>query len=113
MKDDRFYLIQVSEDIARIEKFTADGKAAFSASELIQGAVLHYLQTLGEAIKRLSVPLRSHYPDVAWRGIVALRNVLVHDYLEIDLDGIWDIVEKDLPVLKKQIQTMLDDSGGI
>lgn len=113
MKDDRFYLIQVAEDIARIEKFTADGKLAFFASELIQGAVLRYLQTLGESIKRLSVTLRSQYPDVAWRGIVALRNVLVHDYLEIDLDEIWDIVEMDLPVLKKQIQTMLDDLGGI
>ena len=47
MKDDRFYLIRVAEDIARIEKFTADGETAFLASELIQGAVLRYLQTLG------------------------------------------------------------------
>jgi uncharacterized protein with HEPN domain len=112
MKDDRFYLIRAAEDIARIEKFTADGKTAFLASELNQGAVLRYLQTLGEAIKRLSVSLHIRYPDVAWRGIVAMRNVLVHDYLEIDLDDIWDIVELDLPVLKSQIQTMLDDQGG-
>ena len=44
---------------------------------------------------------------------MAIRNVLVHDYLEIDLDNIWDIVELDLPVLKSQIQTMLDDQGGL
>ena len=113
MKDDRFFLIQAAEDIARIEKFTADGKITFFASELIQGAVLRHLQTLGESIKRLSVTIRCQYPDVAWRGIVALRNVLVHDYLEVDLDEIWDIVEKDLPVLKNQVQTMLHDLGGI
>ena len=113
MKDDRFYLIRASEDIARIEKFTSAGKTAFLASELIQGAVLRYLQTLGEAIKRLSVSLHTRYPDVAWRGILAIRNVLVHDYLEIDLDNIWDIVEMDLPVLKNQVQTMLRDLGGL
>jgi uncharacterized protein with HEPN domain len=109
MKDDRFYLIRVAEDIQRIEKFTAGGKIAFFGSELIQAAVLRHLQTLGESIKRLSVALRTRYSDLAWRGIVSLRNVLVHDYLEVDLDEIWDIVEIDLPVLKSQIHTILKD----
>jgi uncharacterized protein with HEPN domain len=109
MKNDRFYLIRVAEDIERIERFTADGKNAFYNSELIQAAVLRHLQTLGESIKRLSVAARARYPDLAWRGIVTLRNVLVHDYLEVDLGTIWDIVEIDLPVLKNQIRTMLQD----
>lgn len=113
MKDDHFYLIKAAEDLARIEKFTTGGRNAFLASDLIQGAVLRHLETLGESIKRLSVSLRSRYPEVAWRGIVALRNVLVHDYLEVDLDEIWDIVEKDLPILKSQIQIMLHDLGGL
>jgi uncharacterized protein with HEPN domain len=113
IKDDGFYLILEAEDIARIEKFTADGKNAFFVSELIQGAVLRHLKILGESIRRLSVAIRSQYPDIAWRGIVAMRNVLVNDYLEIDLEEIWDIVEKDLPVLKNQIQTMLHDLGGL
>ena len=109
MKDNRFYLIRVGEDIERIEKFTAGGKTSFFNSELIQAAVLRHLQTLGESTKRLSVAIRTRYPDLAWRGIVSLRNVLVHDYLEVDLDEIWDIVEIDLPVLKSQIRTMLQD----
>jgi uncharacterized protein with HEPN domain len=109
MKDDRFYLIRVAEDLERIEKFTAGGKTAFFNSELIQAAVLRHLQTLGESIKRLSLALRIRYPDLAWRGIVSLRNVLVHDYLEVDLDEIWNIIEIDLPVLKNQIHTISQD----
>jgi uncharacterized protein with HEPN domain len=109
MKDDRFYLIRVAEDIERIERFTADGKNAFFNSELIQAAVIRHLQTLGESIKRLSVAIRARYPDLAWRGIVTLRNVLVHDYLEVDLEMIWAIVAMDLPVLKNQLRTMLQD----
>lgn len=113
MKDDKFYLIQIAEDITRLEKFTADGKSAFINTELIQRAVLRTLQTLGESVKRLSDHLKSNYPEVVWKGIVALRNVLVHDYLEIDLDEVWDIVALDIPVLKVQVQKMLADLGGV
>lgn len=113
MKDDKFYLIQIAEDITRLEKFTEDGRHAFMNAELIQQAVLRTLQTLGESIKRLSDHLKSSYPEVAWKGIVALGNVLVHDYLEIDLDEVWDIVALDITVLKVQVQEMLADLGGV
>jgi uncharacterized protein with HEPN domain len=113
VKDDRFYLIQISEDITRLEKFTQEGKGAFMESELIQRAVLRTLQTLGESVKRISDGLKNEYPGVAWKGIVALRNVLVHDYLDIDLDEVWNIVALDIPVLKGQVQQMLVDLGGV
>ncbi|MBM4289121.1 MAG: DUF86 domain-containing protein [Deltaproteobacteria bacterium] len=113
MKDDKFYLIQIAEDIDRLEKFTAGGKSAFMNEEVVQRAVLRTLQTLGESVKRLSDNLKSKYPEVAWKGIVALRNVLVHDYLEIDLDEVWNIVALDVPVLKVQVQKMLADLGGV
>jgi uncharacterized protein with HEPN domain len=113
VKDDKFYLIQIDEDITRLEKFTEDGRHAFMNAELIQRAVLRTLQTMGESVKRLSDNLKSNYPEVAWKGIVALRNVLVHDYLEIDLDEVWDIVALDITVLKVQVQEMLADLGGV
>jgi uncharacterized protein with HEPN domain len=113
MKDDKFYLIQIAEDITRLENFTPEGKSAFMASELIQRAVLRTLQTLGESVKRISDNLKNAYPEVTWKGIVGLRNVLVHDYLEIDLDEVWDIMALDIPVLKDQVRQMLADLGGI
>lgn len=74
MKDDKFYVIHVLEEIARLETFTAAGQDAFLASDLIRYAVLRSLQNLGESIKHLSETIKAAHPGVAWKGIVALRN---------------------------------------
>lgn len=109
MKDDKFYVIHVLEEIARLETFTATGQDAFLASDLIRYAVF---QNLGESIKHLSEQIKAAHPGVAWKGIVALRNVLVHDYLDIDPEEIWNIVQVDVPVLKHQMQALLQRLGG-
>ncbi len=69
------------------------------------------LQVLAESVQRLSDSLRQRYPDVEWRNIAAFRNVAVHDYLGLDFKQIWNIVEDDLPVLKRQIETIARDLG--
>jgi uncharacterized protein with HEPN domain len=108
MKDDLLYLIHVKECIARILEFTADGKNAFYADRKTQDAVLRNLHTLAESIQRISDDLKLEYPAVKWRDIATFRNVIVHDYLGIDLDQIWDIIERDLPALGIQVQTILE-----
>jgi len=75
---------------------------------MIQDAVLRNLHTLSESTQRLSDALKVHYPEVDWTSIAAFRNVVVHDYLGIDLPRVWDIVERDLPDLKRAISTMLE-----
>ena len=112
MKDDKFYVIHVLEEIARLEEFTAEGREAFLSSDLIRYAVLRSLQTMGESIKRLSETVKATHPEVSWKGIVALRNVLVHDYLDLESEEIWSIVEADVPVLKGQMQALLEELGG-
>ena len=107
MKDDRLYLIHVHESIARIKEYTAEGREAFFADTRTQDAVLRNLQTLAESTQRLSADLKAAHPEVDWRGISGLRNILVHDYLGINLVRVWEIVERDLPVLKGQIETLL------
>jgi uncharacterized protein with HEPN domain len=111
MKDDRLYLVHVGNCIASILEYTADGKDAFCADKKTQDAVLHNLHTLSESIQRVSSNLKRRYPTVEWREIGAFRNVIVHDYLGIDLDEIWDIVERDLPILKSQVSTILEEFG--
>ena len=108
MKDDRLYLVHVRECIAYILEFTAEGKDAFSADRKTQDAVLRNLHTLSESIQRISEDLKLRYPAVRWREIAAFRNVIVHDYLGIDLDQIWDIIERDLPTLKIQVEAILE-----
>jgi uncharacterized protein with HEPN domain len=112
MKDDRLYLIHINECIGRIERFVSSGKESFMASDLIQGAVLRTLQVLAESTQRLSEPLKAKKPEGEWGKIAGFRNVLVHDYLDIDLEQVWNIVELDLPTLKRQVEEILQDLGG-
>jgi uncharacterized protein with HEPN domain len=111
MKDDRLYLIHIGECIDRIEQYTAGGGTDFRNSTLIQDAVIRNLQTLAESSQRISESLKTTYPDVPWREIAGFRNVLVHQYLGVDLDYIWRVVEDDLPVLKKNVHEILQDLG--
>jgi uncharacterized protein with HEPN domain len=111
MKDDRLYLVHVRDCIDHILQFTSDGKNAFLADRKTQDAVLRNLHTLSESIQRISTDTKLKYPKVPWREISAFRNVVVHDYLGIELDRIWDIVERDLPILKIQILTICVELG--
>ncbi len=108
MKDDRLYLIHIQECIERIERYVTAGKGSFLKESLIQDAVLRNLQTLSESVRRLSDSLKGYHPHVDWRSIAAFRNVAVHDYLGLDLEQIWEIVEKDLPDLKQKIVPILN-----
>jgi uncharacterized protein with HEPN domain len=107
VKDDRLYLVHIGECVERIERYTAEGQEAFFADPKTQDAVLRNLHTLSESAQRLSDALKFEHIEVDWRGIVRFRNVVVHDYLGIDLDQVWDIVERDLPVLKRAVEFML------
>jgi len=108
MKDDRLYLIHISECIERIESYiSGKDKGQFLDSMLIQDAVVRNLQVLAESTKRLSDATKESASEVDWFKIAGFRNVLVHDYLGIDIERVWIILEKELPLLKKAIQRML------
>ncbi len=108
MRDDRLYLLHIDESIARIEAYTIDGKAAFLADTKTQDAVLRNLQILAESTQQLTEMLKAQHANIEWRAISAFRNVLVHGYLGVDLEQVWEIVERDLPYLKAKIKEMLE-----
>ena len=109
MKDEKLYLIYISERIERIESYVGEiDKEKFMDSSLLQDAVIRNLQTLAESTQRLSDRLKDSHPEIDWNKIAGFRNVLVHDYLGVDVERIWNIVEKELPALKKSIRKMLD-----
>jgi len=111
MKDDRLYFLHIRDCINRITEYTIDGKGAFLRDRKTQDAVLRNLHTLSESIQRISSHCREKYPDVRWREISRFRNVIVHDYLGLDADLVWEIVERDLPVLMAQVEIILEDLG--
>jgi uncharacterized protein with HEPN domain len=84
-----------------------DGRDAFEYDELIQNWITHQLQIIGEAAARMAPELRERHPEVPWRQIIGMRNVLTHGYFEIDLDIVWSVVERDLGKLRSQVEAIL------
>jgi uncharacterized protein with HEPN domain len=72
-----------------------------------QDAVIRQLEIIGEATKRLSADLRAQHMRVPWRRIAGLRDVLVHDYMGVDLWAVWEVTQRDLPILKREVQQIL------
>ena len=109
MREDRVYLQHIAECIRRIEENTNKGQEEFLQSHTLQDAVLRNLQTMSEATQRLSDNSKSKYPQIEWSRIAAFRNVLVHNYLGIDLEIIWGIAQRDVGELKAAISVMLEE----
>ena len=108
MKDETVYLRYISECIRRIEENIVGGRDQFMASHTLQDAVLRNLQTMSESTQRLSDGTKASHPEIDWQRIVAFRNVLVHAYLGVDLERIWEIAQRDVPDLKRAITAMLE-----
>lgn len=108
MKDDRAYLIHILECIRRIEHHRRAGRRKFLNSTTIQDAVLRNLQTLAESTQRLSEERKALQPQIPWAEIAGFRNVLVHNYLGIDLETIWGIMTDEVAELKIAVQTILE-----
>lgn len=107
MRSDRERLLDILESIERIEKYAARGRQAFERDELLQTWVVHHVQIIGEAAAKLSEQLCSGHPGVPWAEIVAMRNVLVHEYFGVDVEEIWATVQHDLPRLKQKLAAIL------
>lgn len=109
MKDDTVYLRHIQECIWRIEENVVEGRDRFMASHTLQDAVLRNLQTMAESTQHLSDDLKATHSEIEWPRITAFRNVLVHDYLGIDVERIWEITQRDVPELKRGILIMLQE----
>ncbi len=106
-KDDTVYLRHILECIRRIAEDLAEGREPVMELHTLQDAVLRNLQVMAESTQRLSETAKATQPDVEWRKIAAFRNILVHDYLGIDLDTVWDITQREVPELKQAVEEML------
>jgi uncharacterized protein with HEPN domain len=96
-----------SDAIARIESYAAVGQERFFAEPLRQDAIIRQLEIIGEATKQLSMELRNRHPEVTWRSMAALRDVLIHNYMGVDLDVVWGVTQQALPELKLNIEAIL------
>ena len=107
MREDKLFLKDMLEAIENIRKYAGQGIEIFQNNELIQTWMIHHLQIIGEAARKISEPLKKQYPEIPWNQIIAMRHILVHDYFGVDINEIWFTIEKDIPVLNDKIQFIL------
>lgn len=81
----------------------------FEEKWIEQDSVIRNLEIIGEASNHISDDLKQKYPDVAWNQMKGMRNFMTHEYFGLQLDTIWDAAVNDIPVLKKQIQQIIQD----
>lgn len=109
-KDPQVFLKHILESIEWIEKETKNlskDKFINLANVPIQDAVIRRLEIIGEAVKNLPADFKRKYPDTPWQKIAGLRDKLIHGYFGIDLELVWEIVQKNLPSFKEQIEKIL------
>ncbi|MGL4503531.1 MAG: HepT-like ribonuclease domain-containing protein [Planktothrix sp.] len=107
MRSDSEKLKDILEAIIRIEKYSVQGKTCFEEDELIQTWFVQNLQIIGEASRSLSGDFREQHSEMPWSQMIGMRNILVHNYFEIDTEIVWSVIERNLPELKAQIETIL------
>jgi len=111
VKDDRLYLHHMLERCHRITRFIGPGREAFLASEELQDAVIRNVEVIGEAAKRVSAEARSSLTSLDWRAICGMRDVLIHDYIGVDLDEVWNVASSRIPELQSALEQFLADES--
>jgi len=107
MRSDREKLRDILDAIERIERYSIQGKTAFEQNELLQTWFTQNLQVIGEAARSLSSDIRDQHPQIPWTKMIGMRNILTHNYFEIDLDIVWVVVDQELSDIKQNVETIL------
>lgn len=109
-RDSKQSLQDILTCIAKIERYTVGyDLERFKQDELHVDSINMNLIIIGEAANAIPVSIQLKNPDVDWRNIIGLRNVITHEYFRLNLDRIWNVVEVELPRLKQQVERMLKD----
>lgn len=105
MDKDQIYLEEIKEFCRKIAGFMMDlSYENFLADEKLQLAIVQLIQNIGEAAKKLSDETRARHLNVDWHKVVAMRNRLVHEYMDVDLAIVFDVAVNEVPLLLKNLE---------
>lgn len=106
-KDPIIYIDDMLEAIEAIRRYVSGmDEVKFSQTDYMQDAVIRQLSIIGEAGRNIPAEIQAKQPDIPWRKIVNFRNVIIHEYSGVSLGLVWQIVIKDMPVLKNQLTSL-------
>ncbi|MHB8860231.1 MAG: HepT-like ribonuclease domain-containing protein [Minisyncoccota bacterium] len=112
LRDYRVYLADILDAVERIETYVAGYTfETFRADSKTVDAVVRNLEVIGEAAKRIPDEVRAAHPDVAWHPAAAMRDFLIHEYPEVDMEAVWDTIQSDIPAFKAGVKQCLDDGA--
>ncbi len=101
--------MHIRDAIQRILDYTTEGKDFFFTDLKTQDAVVRNLEIMGEAVKNISESLKDNHPDVPWRQIAGMRDKVIHEYFGVNLQLVWEAVERNLRHLKEKIEAILQE----
>ena len=84
-------------------------KTEFKKNKDVRDACIRRLEVIGEASKNISEEMKKNFPEVLWKRIIGTRDIMIHAYFRVDLDIVWDIIKKDLPLLEEQFHKIRKD----
>jgi len=108
MKDDQIYIEHILQSIDRIQSYIAGkDQETFLNDFITQDAVVRQLEIIGEVTKRISKELRKNNSDVPWDDMAGMRDVLIHDYIDVDLNIVWKTASESIPGLKALLNKLV------
>ncbi len=108
MKDDLLYIEHILQSIERIQSYiTGLDQTAFTKNLVTQDAVVRQLEVIGEATKRVSKEFRSKYPDIPWSDMAGMRDILIHDYIDVDFNIVWKTASESIHNLKDLLKKLV------
>jgi len=103
------YLEDIIHCIDKIEQYTSKlSYEKFAGDSLVFDAVIRNLEVIGEASRNVPEEIMHHYPDVPWKSMIGLRNLLIHEYFGVDSEIVWAIIKNDLPKTKPLVSHVLE-----
>ncbi len=107
-KDDLVYVGHMLDMSLKAKEFTSGiDRDEYDQNELLRLALIHIFQTIGEAAQHVSPEFQEAHPEIPWHEVIGMRNRLVHDYMNVDEDVIWEVVQQDLPPLIQALITIV------
>jgi uncharacterized protein with HEPN domain len=108
MRSDLALLLDMYSAARKIQRFTHQmTRPDFDQHELVQIAVLYELQIIGEAARMVTQAYKTQHPEIAWNAIQGMRNRLVHEYFDVNLNLVWNTVQENIPLLVDQLQPLI------